>query len=43
VWQGMGVEEGRASTTAPVGNDIPQASRSTTAVFFARMHVDVWR
>ena len=42
VWQGTGVGEGTASTV-PVGNGIPQSSRSATAAFFARMDVVVRR
>ena len=41
VWQDVGVEEGTVSTTAPVGNSIPQASRSAKSVFFARMDLDM--
>ena len=43
VWQDVGVEEGTVSTTAPVGNSIPQASRSAKSVFFARMDLDMRR
>ncbi len=43
VWQDLGVEEGTVSTTAPVGNSIPQASRSAKSVFFARMDLDMRR
>ena len=39
VWQGAGVGGGTASATAAVGNDIPRASRSAAAAFFARMDV----
>jgi hypothetical protein len=39
VWQGAGVGGGTASATTAVGNDIPRASRSAAAAFFARMDV----
>ncbi len=41
MWQGMGVGGGMASATAAVGNDVPHASRSAAAAFFAWMDVVV--
>jgi hypothetical protein len=40
VWQGAGVGRGTSSATAAVVNDVPRASRSAAAAFFAMM--DVW-
>ena len=41
VWQGAGVRGSMAFAMAPVGNDVPHASRSAIAAFFARMDVVV--
>ncbi len=41
VWQGAGVGGSMAFAMAPVGNDVPHASRSAIAAFFARMDVVV--
>jgi hypothetical protein len=39
MWQGAGVWGGTSSATAAVVNDVPRASRSAAAAFFARMNV----
>jgi hypothetical protein len=40
MWQGMGVGGGTSSAMTAVVNDVPRASRSAVAAFFAMM--DVW-